>query len=166
MMALRVRDLPVGNWLYELKFDGYRAACIQRLLRWTLRASRPSSSFNRMEFARESRSSTTPLICLAWKDPICVLGRLLNDVRCLPSCSRKPPKISATPRSYRAAEKSCCKLRPCFRRFSFLLGVIHSRGLDRKAGRSGVHLDRLRDLPDRDPDVTRPAQLGARDREK
>ena len=24
MMALRVRDLPVGNWLYELKFDGYR----------------------------------------------------------------------------------------------------------------------------------------------
>jgi bifunctional non-homologous end joining protein LigD len=25
MMALRVRDLPVGNWLYELKFDGYRA---------------------------------------------------------------------------------------------------------------------------------------------
>jgi ATP-dependent DNA ligase len=25
MMALRVRELPVGNWLYELKFDGYRA---------------------------------------------------------------------------------------------------------------------------------------------
>ncbi|MGA8654984.1 MAG: hypothetical protein WB586_02455 [Chthoniobacterales bacterium] len=25
MMALRVRDLPTGNWLYELKFDGYRA---------------------------------------------------------------------------------------------------------------------------------------------
>jgi bifunctional non-homologous end joining protein LigD len=25
MQALRVRDLPVGNWLYELKFDGYRA---------------------------------------------------------------------------------------------------------------------------------------------
>jgi bifunctional non-homologous end joining protein LigD len=25
MKALRVRDLPVGNWLYELKFDGYRA---------------------------------------------------------------------------------------------------------------------------------------------
>ena len=25
MMALRVRNLPVGNWLYELKFDGYRA---------------------------------------------------------------------------------------------------------------------------------------------
>jgi bifunctional non-homologous end joining protein LigD len=24
-MALRVRDLPVGNWLYELRFDGYRA---------------------------------------------------------------------------------------------------------------------------------------------
>jgi bifunctional non-homologous end joining protein LigD len=25
MMALPVRDLPVGNWLYEMKFDGYRA---------------------------------------------------------------------------------------------------------------------------------------------
>jgi bifunctional non-homologous end joining protein LigD len=25
MMALRVPDLPVGNWIYELKFDGYRA---------------------------------------------------------------------------------------------------------------------------------------------
>jgi ATP-dependent DNA ligase len=24
-MALPVRDLPVGNWLYEMKFDGYRA---------------------------------------------------------------------------------------------------------------------------------------------
>ena len=25
MMALQVRELPVGNWLYEMKFDGYRA---------------------------------------------------------------------------------------------------------------------------------------------
>ena len=25
MMALRVSDLPVGDWIYELKFDGYRA---------------------------------------------------------------------------------------------------------------------------------------------
>jgi len=25
MMALRVPDLPVSNWIYELKFDGYRA---------------------------------------------------------------------------------------------------------------------------------------------
>ena len=25
MMALQVGDLPVSNWLYELKFDGYRA---------------------------------------------------------------------------------------------------------------------------------------------
>jgi bifunctional non-homologous end joining protein LigD len=24
MKALRVRELPVGNWLYEMKFDGYR----------------------------------------------------------------------------------------------------------------------------------------------
>ena len=22
---LQVRELPVGNWIYELKFDGYRA---------------------------------------------------------------------------------------------------------------------------------------------
>src|SRR6516225_1152718 len=25
MMALRARELQVGNWLYEMKFDGYRA---------------------------------------------------------------------------------------------------------------------------------------------
>jgi bifunctional non-homologous end joining protein LigD len=25
MKALRVRDLPFGNWIYEMKFDGYRA---------------------------------------------------------------------------------------------------------------------------------------------
>jgi bifunctional non-homologous end joining protein LigD len=25
MKALPVRELPVGDWLYELKFDGYRA---------------------------------------------------------------------------------------------------------------------------------------------
>jgi len=25
MMALPVRDLPTGHWLYEMKFDGYRA---------------------------------------------------------------------------------------------------------------------------------------------
>ena len=24
-MALRVRDFPSGDWLYEMKFDGYRA---------------------------------------------------------------------------------------------------------------------------------------------
>ena len=25
MKALPVTDLPVGDWIYELKFDGYRA---------------------------------------------------------------------------------------------------------------------------------------------
>jgi bifunctional non-homologous end joining protein LigD len=25
MHALRVQELPAGNWLYEMKFDGYRA---------------------------------------------------------------------------------------------------------------------------------------------
>ena len=25
MKALTVTDLPVGDWIYELKFDGYRA---------------------------------------------------------------------------------------------------------------------------------------------
>ena len=25
MRALEVRDLPAGDWLYEMKFDGYRA---------------------------------------------------------------------------------------------------------------------------------------------
>ena len=25
MMVLRVRELPAGDWVYEMKFDGYRA---------------------------------------------------------------------------------------------------------------------------------------------
>jgi hypothetical protein len=29
MMALPVRDLPAGNWIYEMKFDGYRALAIK-----------------------------------------------------------------------------------------------------------------------------------------
>jgi ATP-dependent DNA ligase len=29
MMALRVRDLPSGDWLCEMKFDGYRALAIK-----------------------------------------------------------------------------------------------------------------------------------------
>jgi bifunctional non-homologous end joining protein LigD len=29
MMALPVRDLPTGNWIYEVKFDGYRALAIK-----------------------------------------------------------------------------------------------------------------------------------------
>jgi hypothetical protein len=32
--------------------------------------------------------------------------------------------------------------------------------------RSGVHLDRFRDLPDRGPNVTRPAHVGVRERLK
>ena len=29
MMALPVRNLPTGNWTYEIKFDGYRALAIK-----------------------------------------------------------------------------------------------------------------------------------------
>jgi bifunctional non-homologous end joining protein LigD len=29
MLALAVQDLPTGNWLYEIKFDGYRALAIK-----------------------------------------------------------------------------------------------------------------------------------------
>jgi bifunctional non-homologous end joining protein LigD len=29
MKALPVRDLPAGDWLYEMKFDGYRALAIK-----------------------------------------------------------------------------------------------------------------------------------------
>ena len=29
MMALRAGDLPIGNWIYELKFDGYRALAFE-----------------------------------------------------------------------------------------------------------------------------------------
>jgi hypothetical protein len=25
MMALRIGELPAGDWIYEMKFDGYRA---------------------------------------------------------------------------------------------------------------------------------------------
>jgi bifunctional non-homologous end joining protein LigD len=30
MMALRVRELPVGNWIYEMKFDGYRTLAFKQ----------------------------------------------------------------------------------------------------------------------------------------
>jgi bifunctional non-homologous end joining protein LigD len=29
MMALTVKELPVGNWIYELKFDGYRGIAVK-----------------------------------------------------------------------------------------------------------------------------------------
>jgi len=29
MMATRVDQLPSGNWIYELKFDGYRAIAVK-----------------------------------------------------------------------------------------------------------------------------------------
>jgi ATP-dependent DNA ligase len=29
MKAMKVNDLPAGNWLYEIKFDGYRALAIK-----------------------------------------------------------------------------------------------------------------------------------------
>jgi len=29
MMALPVRDLLNGNWIYEMKFDGYKALAIK-----------------------------------------------------------------------------------------------------------------------------------------
>jgi len=32
MKALPVRDLPTGNWLYEIKFDGYRALAFKTVL--------------------------------------------------------------------------------------------------------------------------------------
>jgi bifunctional non-homologous end joining protein LigD len=47
MNALPVRDLPVGDWLYELKFDGYRALSFKagkevRLISYALAASHTS----------------------------------------------------------------------------------------------------------------------------
>jgi ATP-dependent DNA ligase len=29
MMALRVRELPVGDWICEMKLDGYRALALK-----------------------------------------------------------------------------------------------------------------------------------------
>jgi bifunctional non-homologous end joining protein LigD len=45
MKALRVRGLPVGNWLYEMKFDGYRALAFKNGKEIRLR-SRNQTLFN------------------------------------------------------------------------------------------------------------------------
>ena len=54
MKALRVPELPSGNWLYEMKFDGYRALAFKagREVRLVSR--------NKIDFGEYSTKSLTP----------------------------------------------------------------------------------------------------------
>jgi bifunctional non-homologous end joining protein LigD len=64
MMALRVRELPVGNWFYELKFDGYQAVTFKagkevRLLSRTATGRSPLKLAKRCGCCRATERSST-----------------------------------------------------------------------------------------------------------
>jgi ATP-dependent DNA ligase len=101
--ALPVEELPEGDWLYEIKHDGYRAlgfkdgrevrlvsrnkktfdyrcrptvlSSMAKLPRWTRKAALRSSVFSYSKSLEAYHWSITSSICCSWKEKICVKNR-------------------------------------------------------------------------------------------
>ena len=94
MMALRVRELPAGDWLYEMKLDDYRALAFKagaevRLLSRNrtlfndnypvlidaLKSLKAKSFIRRMILRRDSKPAPDAVVCVRGRTALSVNGR-------------------------------------------------------------------------------------------
>jgi bifunctional non-homologous end joining protein LigD len=101
MKALSVTDLPVGDWLYELKFDGYRALAFKAANEVRL-ISRNRIVFdnNYPQIIDSLRSLTTEQATIDGRSPLLTIKAGLPSSSCNPTGSPK--------RSHSSIMRSIC----------------------------------------------------------
>ena len=76
MKALVVRDLPAGDWLYEMKLDGYRALAFKAGKEVLQRTTRDTCPFINLPERRRGRwgQGITPAVMkrCRWVEPVLV----------------------------------------------------------------------------------------------